>query len=40
VLVTSVPENGMTLSSILGHVGVAELNDIISDGGSENGWHL
>ena len=39
VLVASVPEDGMSLSSVLGHVGVAELDDIISDGGREDGGH-
>lgn len=40
VLVAGVPEDTATLSSVLGHVGVAELNDIISDGSSEDGGHL
>ena len=40
VLVAGVPEDTATLTSILGHVGVAELNDIISDGGRKDGWHL
>lgn len=39
VLVASVPEDTVTLSSVLGHVGVAELDEIISDGGGENGGH-
>ena len=40
VLVTGVPEDGMSLSSVLGHVGVAELDEIISDGSSEDGRHV
>ena len=40
VLVAGVPEDTATLTSVLGHVGVAELNDIISDGGREDSWHL
>jgi len=39
VLVTSHPVDGVSLSSVLVHVGVAELNDIISDRGGENGGH-
>ena len=33
---TSLPEDSMSLSSVLVHVGVHELNDIVSDGGSED----
>lgn len=40
MLVTSVPEDGMTLSSVLSHVGVAELDEIISDGCGEHGGHV
>jgi len=40
VFVTSVPENGVTLSSVLSHVGVAELDEIVSDGSGEDGGHL
>ena len=39
VLVTLLPEDSVSLSSVLSHVGVAEGNDIISDGGRENGGH-
>lgn len=34
-----VPEDTVTLTLVLGHVGVAELNEIISDGGGEHGGH-
>jgi len=37
--VALLPENSMSLSSVLGHVGVDELHNIVSDGGSEHGWH-
>lgn len=40
VLVAGVPVDGVTLSSVLGHVGVAELNEIISDRGSEDSGHV
>ena len=40
MLVTSPVEDGVTLSSVLGHVGVAELDEIISDGGGEHGGHV
>jgi len=40
VLVTGVPVDSMSLSSVLGHVGVAELDEIISDGGREDGGHV
>ena len=40
MLVSSVPEDGVTLSSVLSHVGVAELDEIISDGGGEDGGHV
>jgi hypothetical protein len=39
VLVASLPEDTLSLASVLGHVGVDELNGIVSDGGSENGGH-
>jgi hypothetical protein len=29
----------MSLSSVLGHVGVDELDDIVSDGGGEDSGH-
>ena len=40
VLVTSVPEDSMSLSSVLGHVGVAELDEIVSDRSREDGGHV
>jgi len=40
VLVASMPVDGVTLSAVLGHVGVAELDNIITDGGSEHGGHV
>jgi hypothetical protein len=39
VLVTGLPEETVSLSSVLGHVGVNELDGVISDGGSEDGGH-
>jgi hypothetical protein len=39
VLHASLPENSMSLSSVLVHVGVNELNNIVSDGSSEDGGH-
>ncbi len=39
VLVASVPVDGMTLSSVFGHVGVAELDEVVSDGGREDSGH-
>ena len=39
VLVTLKPEDSMSLSSVFGHVGVNELNSVVSDGGSENSGH-
>ena len=39
VLVTSLPEETVSLTSVLGHVGVDKLDGIISDGGSEDGGH-
>ena len=39
VLVASHVVDGVTLSSVLGHVGVAELDEIVSDGGREDGGH-
>ena len=32
-------EDSMSLSSVLGHVGVAERDDIVTDGGAEDGGH-
>jgi hypothetical protein len=32
-------EDSMSLSSVLGHVGVAERDDIVTDGGAEDGRH-
>ena len=39
VLHASLPENSMSLSSVLVHVGVHKLNNIVSDGSSEDGGH-
>ena len=39
VLMSLLVENTVSLTSVLSHVGVAEGNDIISDGGRENGGH-
>lgn len=39
VLHTSLVEDSMSLSSVLVHVGVNERNDIVSDGGGEDGGH-
>lgn len=36
---SSMPENSVSLSSVLGHVGVAELDKVISDWSSEDSWH-
>ena len=36
MLVAGVPEHSLCLSSVLGHVGVNELDGIISDGGSKD----
>ena len=36
---TSLVEDSMSLSSVLVHVGVNELDDIVSDGGGEDGGH-
>ena len=36
---SSMPENSMSLSSVLGHVSMDELNEIISDWGREDSWH-
>ena len=40
VLVASVPVDGATLASVLAHVGVAELDEIVSDGSREDGGHV
>lgn len=34
------PENSVSLSSVLRHVSVHELNSVVSDWGGENGWHV
>jgi hypothetical protein len=39
VLHASLVEDSMSLSSVFVHVGVDELNNIISDGGGEDGRH-
>lgn len=39
VLLTSLEENSMTLSSVLGKFGVHEVNEIVSDGCREDAWH-
>src|SRR6185312_10391741 len=39
VFATSQSVDSMSLSSVLGHVGVHEVDDVVSDGGSENSWH-
>lgn len=39
VLVTLLVEDSMSLSSVLGHVGVAERDDIVTDGGGHDGGH-
>lgn len=39
VLLTSLIENSVGLTSVLGHVGVDELDGVISDWGSEDSWH-
>ena len=39
VLMSLLVENTVSLTSVLSHVGVAEGNDIISDGSRENGGH-
>lgn len=39
VHVTLEVEDSMGLSSVLGHVGVAERDDIVTDGGAEDGRH-
>ena len=36
VLHACLPEDSVSLSSVLGHVGVDELDDVVSDGGSED----
>lgn len=35
----SLVEDSMSLSSVLGDVGVHEFNDVVSDGRGEHGWH-
>ena len=37
MLLSSLVEDGVSLSSVLGHVGVDEMNDVLSDGGREHG---
>ena len=39
MLVSGSPVDSVGLSSVLSHVAVAELNEIISDWGGEDGWH-
>jgi len=39
VLVASLVEDSMSLSSVFVDLGVHKLNDVVSDGCSENGWH-
>lgn len=39
VLLTSLSPHTMSLSAVLGHAGVHELNDIVSDGSSEDCGH-
>jgi len=39
VLVTLLPEDSVSLSSVLSHVGVAEGDEIVSDGGREDSGH-
>jgi hypothetical protein len=36
---TSLEENGVSLSSIVGEVGVDEMNKIVSDWNGEDSWH-
>ena len=36
---TCLPENTMSLSSVLVHVGMNELNDVVSDGSGEDSGH-
>lgn len=31
--------NGMSLSSVLGEIRVDEMDEVVSDGGSEDTWH-
>jgi len=40
VFSTSLVEDGVTLSSVLGEVGVNEMDQIVSDGNSHNDWHV
>ena len=37
---SSLPVDTVSLSSVESHVGVAELNEIISDWCAEYGWHI
>jgi len=39
MLGTSLMEDGVTLSSVLGKFGMDEMNEIVSDWGVENTWH-
>jgi hypothetical protein len=39
VFSTSLPENGVTLSSVLGKGAVNEVDEIVSDWDGENFWH-
>jgi len=39
VLVASLEVDSVSLSSVLGHVAVAELDEIVSDGSGEDGGH-
>jgi hypothetical protein len=39
MLCSSLVEHGMTLSSVLGELGVNVMNKIVSDWGGENCWH-
>jgi len=39
MFMTGFVENSMSLSSVFAHVSVNELDDIVSDWGSENCWH-
>lgn len=39
VLMSLLPEDSVSLSSVLGHVGVDKLNDVVSDGGREDLGH-
>jgi hypothetical protein len=39
VFSTSLEENGVTLSSVLGEAAVNEMDKIVSDWNGENSWH-